>query len=153
MLLHSAMSYRIIFWGNSLHCSTIFSMQKKAIRIKEGCGNTVLCRHLFKKLKMLTLASQCLLSFLMFVIQNKNLFVTNIENHNVDTRKLINLYLPQTNLTIYQKGAYYSGIKIFNNLPMEIKNVADNFKKSEIALKQFLYTYSFCILEEYFNQS
>jgi len=26
---HSAMSYRIIFWGNSSHSSTIFSMQKK----------------------------------------------------------------------------------------------------------------------------
>jgi hypothetical protein len=26
----------------------------------------------------------------------------------------------QANLTIYQKGAYYPGIKIFNNLPLEI---------------------------------
>ena len=36
---------------------------------------------------------------------------------------------------------------------MEIKNVADNLKKSEITLKQFLYTSSFYTLEEYFNQS
>jgi hypothetical protein len=28
------------------------------------------------------------------------------------------------NLTIYKKGAYYSGIKTVNNLPLEIKNVA-----------------------------
>jgi hypothetical protein len=34
--------------------------------------------------------------------------------------------VPQANLTIYQKGAYYSGIKIFNNLTLEIKNVAGN---------------------------
>ena len=47
---HWAMSYRIIFCGNSSHSSTIFSMQKKAIRIKEGCGNQVSCRNLFKKL-------------------------------------------------------------------------------------------------------
>jgi len=33
---HSAMGYGIIFWGHSLHSSTIFSMQKKAIRIMEG---------------------------------------------------------------------------------------------------------------------
>jgi len=26
---HSVMSYRIIFWGNSSHSSTIFNMQKK----------------------------------------------------------------------------------------------------------------------------
>jgi len=32
--------------------------------------------------------------------------------------------------------------KIFNNLPLEIKNVAGNQKKFKIALKQFLYTYT-----------
>jgi hypothetical protein len=63
-----------------------------------------------------------------------------------------NLHLPQANLTIYKKGAYYSGIKIFNNLPLEIKNVADNQKKFKTALKIFLYTYSFYTLEEYFSQ-
>jgi len=30
---YSAMSYGIIFWGNSLHNSIIFRIQKKAIRI------------------------------------------------------------------------------------------------------------------------
>jgi hypothetical protein len=53
---------------------------------------------------------------------------------------------------IYQKGAYYSGIKIFNNLPLEIKNVSDNPKKFKIALKKFLYTYSFYTMEEYLSQ-
>ena len=89
----------------------------------------------------------------MFLVQNKNLFSTNFENHNIDTRQRNNLYLPQANLTIYQKEAYYLGIKTFNNLPSEIKNVADNLKKFKVALKQFLYTYSFYTLEEYFNQS
>jgi hypothetical protein len=58
--------------------------------------------------------------------------------------KINNLYLPQANLTTYQKGAYYMGITIFNNLPMEIQNVASNPKKIKIALKQ-LYTYSYYI--------
>jgi len=65
----------------------------------------------------------------MLVVQNKNLFSTEIENPNIDTRQRNNLYLPQANLTIYQKGAYYSGIKIFHNLPLEIKNVTGNQKK------------------------
>jgi hypothetical protein len=72
----------------------------------------------------------------MFVVQNKNSFLTNNEHHNLDTRRRNNLYLPQAKLTIYQKGAYYSGIKIFNNLPLEIKNVADNHKKFKIFLKK-----------------
>ena len=75
--------------------------------------------------------------------ENKNPFLTNNENHNLEIRQRNNLYLPQANLTIYQKGAYYSGIKIFNNLPSEIKNVAgkQKKKKNEIALKKFLHTH------------
>jgi hypothetical protein len=92
----------------------------------EGCGNRVLCRNLFKKLGILPLTPEYMLSLLMFVVQNKNFFITNNENHNIDTIQRNNLYLPQANLTIYQKGAYYLEIKFFNNLPLEIKIVADN---------------------------
>jgi hypothetical protein len=67
-------------------------------------------------------------------------------------RQKNNLYLPQENLAIYQKGAYYLGIKIFNNLPTEIKNASDNLKKFKAALKHFLYTYSFYTMDDYFNR-
>jgi hypothetical protein len=72
----------------------------------EECGNTVSCRNLFKKLQMLPLTSQYLLFLLMFVVPNKHLYSTNTENHNMDTGQRNNLYLPQANLTIYQKGTY-----------------------------------------------
>jgi len=88
---HSAMCYGIIFWGNSLHGSTNFSTQKKEIRIMEGCGNRLPCTNLFKKFQILPLISQYILSCLMFVVQNKNLSSTNIENHNIDTRQRNNL--------------------------------------------------------------
>ena len=43
---------------------------------------------------------------------------------------------------MYQKGASYSGIKIFNNLPLEIKNVTGKQKKFKIALKKiFIYLF------------
>jgi hypothetical protein len=177
------MSYGNIFWRKSPHSSIIFRIQKKAIRIMEGCGNRVSCRNVFntlhaklnpichllallgarhilhvsrirvKKLQILPLTSQYMLSFLMFVVQNKNFFLTNNENHNLDTRQRNNLYRPQANLSIYQRGAFYLGIKIFNNLPLEIKNVAGNQKKFKIALTKFLYTYSFHTIEEYLSQS
>jgi hypothetical protein len=105
--------------------------------------------NLFKKLEILLLTSQCMLSLLLFVVQNKNFFLTNNENHNIDTRQRNNLYLPQANLTIYQKGACYSGIKIFNNLSLEIKIVGDNQKRFIFALKKFLYTYTFYTMKEY----
>ena len=89
----------------------------------------------------------------MSIVQNKNLLSTNTENHNKDTRQRNNLYVTQANLSVYQKAVYYSGTEIFNNLPTEIKNVANNLKKFKVSLKKFLYSYSFYILEEYFNQS
>jgi hypothetical protein len=76
----------------------------------EGCGKRVSCRNLFKKLQILPLTSQYILSLMMFVVRNKNIFLTINENHNLDTRQRNNLYIPQANLTIYQTGANYSGI-------------------------------------------
>ena len=69
----------------------------------EGCGNRVSCRNLFKKLQILPLTSQYMLSLLMFGVQDKNLFSTSIENHNIDTRQRNNLYLPEANLNICYK--------------------------------------------------
>jgi hypothetical protein len=127
--------------------------QTQTIRIMEGCGNRVSCRYLFKKLQTLPLTSQYMLSLFMFVVQNKNFFSTNNKNRNLDTRQRNNLYHPQAELTIYQKGAHYLGLNFFNNLPLEIKNFAGNQKKFKIVLKKFLYTYSFYTTEEYLSQS
>jgi hypothetical protein len=81
-----------------------------------------------------------ILSLLMFVIQN-NFFSTNNENHNLDTRQRNNLYLPQANLTTYQKGAYYLGITIYSKLPLEIRNVAGN----QQSLFEKIFTYLFIL--------
>jgi hypothetical protein len=113
------MNYGIIFWGNSSHSSTIFLLQKKVIRIMLGCGSRVSCRNIFKELEILPLASQYIFSLSMFVLQNKTLFPSNFDSHTTETRRRQNLFLSQANLTIYQKGVHYAGIKIFNNLPIK----------------------------------
>ena len=56
------------------------------------------------------------------------------------------------NLTMYQKGAYYSGIKIYNHLPTVIKNLSNDTNKFKLALKKYLSHNSFYSLEEYFNK-
>jgi hypothetical protein len=149
---HFLMTYGIIFWGNSPLGATIFRLQKKAVRIMEGCGNRVSCRDLFRKFHILPLTSQCLLSLLTFVVQHKDLFITSMDNHNLETRQSNNLYTPQANLSVYQKRAYYSGVEIFNKLPSDIKNVNGNITKFITTFKRFLYANSFYTLEEYFEQ-
>jgi hypothetical protein len=75
-----------------------------------------------------------------------------MDSHNLETRQSNNLYTPQANLSVYQKGAHYSRVTIFNKLPSSIKNVNGNIIKFKTPLKRFLYANSFYTLEEYFEQ-
>jgi hypothetical protein len=148
----SLMTCGNIFWGNSPLGATIFRLQKKAIRIMGGSGNRVSCRDLFRKFQILPLTSQYLLSLLMFVVQHKDHFITSMDSHNLETRQSDNLYTPQAHLSVYQKGAYYSGVKIFNKVPSDIKNVNGSITKFKNFLKKVLYVNSFYTLEEYFEK-
>jgi hypothetical protein len=113
---HSLITYRLIFWGNS-SCSSIFWLQEKAVRIITGSRPRDSCRELFKHLKILLLQSQYILFLLLFIVDNKNLFHVFSEIHSINTRQNSHLHQPQANLTLCQKGPYYSDIKVFNNLP------------------------------------
>ena len=44
-----------------------------------------------------------------------------------------------------------SGMKLYNQLPSNIKQFSNNNSKFKMALKRFLLTKSFYTLEEYFN--
>ena len=80
-------------------------------------------REYFKKLKILPLQSQYILSLLLFVVDNGDYFKVNSEIHNINTRNKLNLHLPISNLSVYQKGTYHSGIKVFNSLPSQVKDL------------------------------
>jgi hypothetical protein len=84
------------------------------------------------------------------LLKNKDQFLSNSQVHQINTRQTFDLYVPATNFAIYQKGVYYSGIKI-NNLPTAIKDLSGDKKKFKLALKRYLLHNSFYSLEEYFN--
>jgi len=110
------------------------------------------CRELFKKLEILPLYSQYIFSISIFVIKNKHLFYTNNQIlHNIHTRCKTNLYPPTANLTKFQKAVYYLAINTFNNLPHNIKDLANEILLFWNALKRFLLINSFHNSEEYFN--
>jgi hypothetical protein len=71
---NTVMSYGLYFWGNSPHSIKIFRLQKKIIRIITGCNSRASCMNLFRKLGVLPLASQYILSLMLFVANNKNLY-------------------------------------------------------------------------------
>ena len=119
--VHSVMSYGIIFWGYSHHSNSIFKIQKRIIRIITNTGSHDSCRQLFKQVQMLSLPSQYIFSLLVFVNKNRGVFQTNSEIHDLNTHFNYNLHFSSTNLTLVQKGVLYSGSKIYNHLPSNIK--------------------------------
>jgi len=109
------------------------------------------CREVFKTTEILPFCSHYMFSLLMYVINNKHSFIKNLEVHNHDTRSANNFHLPTTNLTKYKKGAYYTGIKMFNHLPAHIKNVVNEIQVSKMTLKRFLLDNLFYSTEECFK--
>ena len=68
-----------------------------------------------------------------------------------NTTHSIDLHLPFSRLSIYQKGTFDMGVSILNNLPFEIKASTINVKHFKRALKTFLYFHSFYSIQEYFD--
>jgi len=86
-------------------------------------------------------------------VNNKHLFTKKLEVRKHDTRAANNFNLPITNLTKYQKGAHYAGIKIFIHLPTHIQCVANEIEVFKSALTRFFLSNSFYSTEEYFNSN
>jgi hypothetical protein len=149
--LHSILSYGITIWGNQPYGDKIKKKKKRAIRIITNSRMRDSCREPFKKLEILPLYSQYILSIATFVIKNKHLFHTNNQIHNINTRFATNLHPPTAQLTKFQKGVYYSAIKIFNNLPHNIKDLANEVIPFRNTLRRFLLIHSFYNSDEYFN--
>jgi hypothetical protein len=135
---HSIMSHGFIFWGSTHLSNNIFKIQKRVIRTITNKCKRDSCHQLFKQLHILTLPAQYIFSLLMFVIKYKDFFPSNSNIHNRNTRYNHNLHLSTTNLTLVQKGALHSCIKIYNHLPMHIKSLSNDLKDFKSKLKIFL---------------
>ena len=118
-------------------------MQKRVIRTMMECGYRESCRKLFVELKILPFTSPYIFSLLLFVIKNRNYFISNSIYYDSNTRHRNDLHLPQATLAMYQKGVYYSGIKVFNGLPRALKDISSKPGKFKTAFRKFLETRSF----------
>ena len=88
---------------------------------------------------------------LIYIVDNRHLFITNQEIYNINTRCNLKFHTPSFNVTKLQKGVNYSGIKHFNHLPSHIRSLFDNTKLCRKILKKFLHRSSFHSIDEYFD--
>ena len=82
------------------------------------------CSELLKKIRNTALILSIYLLNIN-IYDKKHLFFTNNQIHNIHMRFKTNLRPSTANLTKFQKEVYYSAIKIFNNSPHNIKDLAN----------------------------
>jgi hypothetical protein len=109
------------------------------------------CREFFKILGILLLMAQYIYSITMFVVNNRDYFKENSNLHDIKTRNNKNLFQPPSNSSIYQRSPLYAGIKMYNNLSIQIMLLSSNFNQFKRALKDFLQLHSFYTLAECLN--
>jgi hypothetical protein len=109
------------------------------------------CREYFRKLKILPPQSQYIYLLLLFVINNRQHFKINPDIHNINTRNNLDWHYPQSHLSIYQKSSHYTGVKVFNRLPVPIKQLFHETKQFKMAPKCFLYLHSFLLIRRIFQ--
>ena len=116
-----------------------------------NAGNRESCCELFKKINILPLYSQYILSLLLFVVTNINMFKPNSVVHSTNTRHCSDLYPSLAYFTKVQKGVSHPGIRIFHCLPTGIKSLSGDVRKFKLALKRFLLQGLFYTIDEYFH--
>jgi hypothetical protein len=85
-------------------------------------------------------------------MSNRQHFKINSDMHNINTRNNLDFHCPQARLSVYQKGAHYTGIKLINRLPGSMKQLSHDLKQFQTALEGFfLYIHSFYSIDEYFK--
>jgi hypothetical protein len=103
------------------------------------------CRDLFRKLQIIPLLCEYILSLMLFVIDNRTKFCSGSHFHTLNTRNREQLYLPNANLSVFQNGPMFSAIKLFNRLTKIIQNLEEDgvsFRNKLSLMSNSFYTVS-----------
>ena len=144
-LLESFLSHGVSLWGSTypMYADPIFILQKRILKIITFNEVTVSSAPLFDSLQILKLSDLFKLQVTSFVYEFLNSlapilvreYFTSIQSiHSIGTRqsKKGDLYALRCNTTQYElRSIHYSGVRIWNSLPVEIRNSQSppNFKK------------------------
>lgn len=145
-------SYGIILWGNSTDVSSLFTLQKKLIRILVNIDNRDSCKPHFKNQKILTLTGLYILEVCKFV-RNYPQYYKKREDipttYNLRYRE--RLMLPSSNLKMHSDATYTMSVKVYNKLPDRIKTEKKHNTFIKI-LREFLINKSYYTLREYLEE-
>jgi hypothetical protein len=86
---------------------------------------------------------------MLYVIGNQNNFRSALEVHGLNTGSKNQPYLPASNLSVFQKGTTFAGVRLFNSLPGTIQNLRNYRVPFTTNLLPYLMTNSFYTVAEF----
>jgi hypothetical protein len=102
----------------------------------------------FVNFKIMTVINLYLYNTLLFVKKNLNALSRDVITHNYETRARNNYIRPLKHKTkIYEKSISYKGIKLYNDLPVNVKDLA--FNEFKMYIKNFFVNNVFYSISEY----
>lgn len=146
---HASLTYGIIFWGNSPSAKHIFKLQKRVIRIMFKVNQMTSCRSLFKILHVLPLPSIYISETLKYVKSNLHCYRTNAQVHTYNTRKKNDLSIIPHSTSLYNGSFIYTGLRMYNILPSNLKELPAQKFKQEIS--KILHLHCFYSVNEYLD--
>jgi hypothetical protein len=149
-LFQSMLSYSIIFWGQASNSERLFYYRKELyvwldmeigphVEISSNSWEFYPWNH-----------NISILYYCLFQKVGNTLLQTMILI-NLQTRQSNNLFLPTSSLALYQKGVFFTDIKLFNKLPSEIKETIQTQSLFKSSLTSYLFSHSFYELEEFYT--
>lgn len=145
-LVQSVLAYGVIGWGGA-HFTTVKPLeiiQKRIIKLILGLPLKFPTELLFKTSKILKTRKLYFKAALLYSLKPQNDYLTKT-THGHDTRKKLNLGVitPRSNQTVGQRSFEYVAPRIFNLLPLALKN--------ESTRRTFKYKLTGWLIENFIN--
>ena len=122
-LIYPYLSYCILIWGNTYqsHLNPLFKLQKRVVRTIAKVSRTEHTTPLFLRFNLLKLEDIYKYSIAVYMFKNRNYFSSNGHLHNTRNRnQLVPVY---HRLTQTQKAISFMGPKIWNQIPIETREI------------------------------
>lgn len=148
----SRVIYGLAIWGGSVDIERIFVLQKRAIRILNNIGSSMeSCRASFKELKLHTITALYIIELCKLIKRYPHKFPGRVPglSERQNEKNKHNLEKPLCRTVSYMRATKMTAIKVYNNLPVNIKVLKGN--RFIATLKDYLITVSPYDLDEFFT--
>ena len=147
-LFLSHINYGITAWSsaNSVDKNRLHVLQKRALRAVSNSEYRSHSNPLFIKYTQLKISDLCNHNIGIFMYKYcnnllpfsfNNMFKTNAENHDYNTRNALNFEYPNNKLNFCDKSISYQGVKTWNNIPNHVKS-SKNLNSFKTSFKQLI---------------